>query len=1331
MMLRHEPNVSTWIRIAIAAAALALFAAVDRGSAQEVDKVSGEILSHRDAKLRALELSPAQRRTALERRGLDADNLFAEECALYVQTALTESEIRALGDQGITIHPTWVPPVPGTHPHGFHLATVRYDSLDAVRADSRIVRLDSTEFTDNPENDLGGIQIHIDDVHSGSPSYDGAGVRICIADTGIDLTHADFPTPLETYDMTDGTDPFTWDTNVANTVEDHGTHVSGTAVGDGSLSNGQYVGAAPGADLYFYKIGNDTTGNASKTDQIEAIERCVAVGGDIFSMSYGGFSTYMDGSDSKCQAIDAAVAAGVTVFGSAGNEADDAEHYSVSVAPGATTANFGFTVVNPSGGDPYTDEEWIRVIWRDDSPGDANLNLAVTNLGGGESLVQAFSGDSTRGTDAKRFVLTPNVPAGSSKTYNMAFENTAASGSAPLVHAFLTSGVGTFDSPDLSYTVSSTGVCDGTIAVGAWTQRESWVNYLGDSYYYASLTEDTLAPFSSRGPRVDGLMKPDIVAPGAVTISTRDSVPGLADSDFFIIDNDGLNLDGSGPADYYASRGTSMACPMVAGAAALLLEADPGKTPAQIRSALTSTASQAGAPDNSVGYGLIHVFGALNRGGCGNAILDPGEQCEDGNTTSGDGCDENCQLELDHYECYQEKELKKVCQVNLATPCNTAGDCAQAGGGICLEKFVAQDDIWEDQFHKIPLTSKKPKSLCVPVVGDPNGPGLVDPNLHFREYQAKGGRKIAERHLFRDTFGDHVIEIGQPMSVLLPTAKTVFPEEPPSSLPDGATSVDHFICYKAKHRKKTCTGGDLRTKCTSQADCEEVGGICDLGFPLQEKKPFMQELLDQFGPHTVELKKIKGVCTPAEKNDENQEPGVLDLRQPYAHFVMYQNKDPNKSEIGARVHLFNQFGPGSTLVRKHKWLLVPALKDCGNGVVDSPTEECDLPDDSACPGRCLSDYCRCPTPVCGDGVVDPGEECDDGNNDDGDGCSATCLIEFCGDGVVNNGPPGGPGEECDPPNDLTCPGQCIPPSEPGECTCLDEVGEHKCVIDSDPNSSNISIVLQAFPLPPFPLSGAIDINCGTLDGNAKAACDCTLQFLDPIDTGGAGYLCFSPGGVCPVGEIDCDGGNSLDVTLDSTHFLSDANDPNTPSPCTGNPDCGAQCTTHCTPLGAAVLNSACEGFCQGGVNNGLPCTADSDCGGGHCAGQDGTPHGTICQCECLSVAGSPSNPGGLQCNLPVNIDWESALPCGDGEVLEAWGTRCWPLTTEMVTGQMHNTNNTPGKDFPVPEFSAVGQAIDCQTLSTSTTTNLSFVSAFHFFDWPFSDMQWKISVTCQ
>ncbi|MDD9954197.1 MAG: DUF4215 domain-containing protein [Candidatus Woesearchaeota archaeon] len=57
---------------------------------------------------------------------------------------------------------------------------------------------------------------------------------------------------------------------------------------------------------------------------------------------------------------------------------------------------------------------------------------------------------------------------------------------------------------------------------------------------------------------------------------------------------------------------------------------------------------------------------------------------------------------------------------------------------------------------------------------------------------------------------------------------------------------------------------------------------------------------------------------------------------------------------------------------------------------------------------CSANACGPPPPDCGDGNLDAGEQCDDNNTDNGDGCSATCVVEYCGDGIVNQ-----PWEECD------------------------------------------------------------------------------------------------------------------------------------------------------------------------------------------------------------------------------------------------------------------------------------------------------------------------------
>jgi len=595
---------------------------------QQLGKIDGEILAHQAVKVRPPSRGLEEHVAYLRYAGLNPENLDREDCALYVQERLTAAEIEELKQHGIVVDPTvWIPPVPAKHAFGFHLATVGYASLDAVRADPRIVYLASNEFAYHPANDLGGEMINVDDVHAGNNVLprDGTGIKIAIADSGMLTTHPDLPTPVEAYDLTD----IPWDGDVTNTAIDHGTHVTGTAVGDGAASLGglyEYIGAAPGADLYFYKIGSDDTGSAASEDIIEAIDRAIYHNCDVFSMSYGGYRTYMDGSEQIEQAIDAAFAAGVVCFLSAGNEVNYHKHYSVTVTPDTTSPVFSLTIDNSGSGSPYTNEQWIQVIWRDDYPSDRNLVLACSNLAEGETLVEAFQGTSARSTEAKRYVLTPNIPGINWKTYNLTLENTATSGTAPLVHCYRTSGRAFFNSPDPSYTVTGPAIADDAIAVGAWTQRRDWTDWLNNPQSEPSFTVGTLASFSGRGPRVDGVLKPDIVAPGAATISCRDVVD-LSPEDERTIDDDGIN-DGTGPAQYYVKWGTSMAAPLAAGSAVLLLESQPSLTPSEVRSTLQATASMAATPDNDVGYGLIDVQAAIVQavGDCNsNAIADDAE----------------------------------------------------------------------------------------------------------------------------------------------------------------------------------------------------------------------------------------------------------------------------------------------------------------------------------------------------------------------------------------------------------------------------------------------------------------------------------------------------------------------------------------------------------------------------------------------------------------------------------------------------------------------------------------------------------------------------------
>ena len=185
--------------------------------AVSVDKISPQILAHQKAKQRPVGIPHSKHAALLVAQGLNTNNLAGEDCALYTSNQLSQPEIEQLATNGIAVIPgLWIPPVAGKHPFGYYLATVNYQRLDVIRADAHFVRLESTEFQNKPMNDLGEIMINVDDVHNGNgvTARNGSGVKLAVADSGVDLTHADIPTPIEAYDMTTGTSPSTWSTEV-------------------------------------------------------------------------------------------------------------------------------------------------------------------------------------------------------------------------------------------------------------------------------------------------------------------------------------------------------------------------------------------------------------------------------------------------------------------------------------------------------------------------------------------------------------------------------------------------------------------------------------------------------------------------------------------------------------------------------------------------------------------------------------------------------------------------------------------------------------------------------------------------------------------------------------------------------------------------------------------------------------------------------------------------------------------------------------------------------------------------------------------------------------
>ena len=176
-------------------------------------------------------------------------------------------------------------------------------------------------------------------------------------------------------------------------------------------------------------------------------------------------------------------------------------------------------------------------------------------------------------------------------------------------------GYNTFDGPDPSYTyadmnghttiisraaeiaarkgilvVNSAGNSGCASPATCWYYVLAPADVNGDSLIAAGSVDQSgnLAFNSSRGPTADGRVKPDLVARGVGAWVVRAHSSG-----------------------FVSRSGTSFSCPLIAGLAACLMQAQPSWPPVLIIRALRLTASKATDPNNQVGYGIPDGAAAL------------------------------------------------------------------------------------------------------------------------------------------------------------------------------------------------------------------------------------------------------------------------------------------------------------------------------------------------------------------------------------------------------------------------------------------------------------------------------------------------------------------------------------------------------------------------------------------------------------------------------------------------------------------------------------------------------------------------------------------------
>ncbi|MEV4851765.1 S8 family serine peptidase [Microbacterium sp. LM3X-1.2] len=379
----------------------------------------------------------------------------------------------------------------------------------------------------------------------------------------------------------------------------HGSHTASTAAGNFKVKAavegvdfGTISGVAPGAKVSAYKacyVGPDPTVTTDDicagSDLIAAIDQAVADGVDVINYSIGGgaASTVLAPEDI---AFFNAAAAGVFVAASAGNDgpdsvtADHASPWYTTVAASTIptwegTVQFdGFAQAGASVSVPFGQTVTGPSVYAGDIPasGASGADAALCLPGKLDAaraaghIVVCDRGNNARAEKSQVVkdaggigMVLVNVPGGADSLDNDFH-------AVPTVHL-----ASAYRAAVLAY-------------VQGGTDRP--ISLVGKNTTGVTTPTPQIAGFSSRGPMLaDGsdVMKPDIAAPGVAILAATNNDPGEAPT-FGIL------------------SGTSMASPHIAGLAALYLGERPLAKPAEIKSAMMTTA-----------YDTVNADGSPNR----------------------------------------------------------------------------------------------------------------------------------------------------------------------------------------------------------------------------------------------------------------------------------------------------------------------------------------------------------------------------------------------------------------------------------------------------------------------------------------------------------------------------------------------------------------------------------------------------------------------------------------------------------------------------------------------------------------------------------------------
>jgi hypothetical protein len=520
----------------------------------------------------------------------------------------------------------------------------------------------------------------VDSVHQGIAlpmAYSGKDVIVGIIDVGFDYTH---PMYYDTSgqicrikrvweEHRTGTPPagFAYGNELRDTTAyqsmhtdnnlySHGSHVTGIAAGSGyksSADGSRYRGMAFESDVVMVGILPDSFQwqNTGLTDMVDGINYIYQYAASVHksavaNLSWGSSLGPHDGSSLFSRAVDALTGTGKIFVLSAGNEGDGMLHISKNFDRSDTLiqsfVNFDSYLADKS--------TWLDV-WGDSGKSFC-LQATLYNHSAGSSsgyvcLDNGLHHFKLIGSDGDSVLISMTMSTSDfnhkSHAFLSLYSNTADTilfsmkSNDGMVHAWIgyvraaTGYYGTFQSNNYPWatagnadmSISEIAATRSGIAVGAYASKVRYRTITFSSYNLGSYApKGTLVPFSSHGPTLDGRVKPDIAGPGLALVSSVNSWDAnynVGGADYASSVISAVYDSVHGRNYYYAQMsGTSMSSPAVSGIVALMLQANPNLTPANVTDILARTAILdtftgvlPAAGNSQWGHGKVNAYAAV------------------------------------------------------------------------------------------------------------------------------------------------------------------------------------------------------------------------------------------------------------------------------------------------------------------------------------------------------------------------------------------------------------------------------------------------------------------------------------------------------------------------------------------------------------------------------------------------------------------------------------------------------------------------------------------------------------------------------------------------